>query len=244
MPVIRAEGGHLSVSDPGLRRVSIHAGNAVVDVVLPRVPVAALVPPIVDFLEGRGTEGPTIDGEALSASLPGCRLCTASTTLAQNDIRDGDVLILSQSGTGYPHPVTTTWPRPCRRRSTRRPRVARSSPSRPASRRGGGGLLDRWRWLGADSKLRLQPLTVPSTSPRRSPVGRLVADVGAFAHRAYRDPVAGLTLSVIATAFAAAGGLSGGAGRPRCAPCAAGRDGGGRHVGVGHAHIGLWRRSC
>ena len=44
----------MSVSDPGLRRVSVHVGTAVLDLSLPAgVPVATLIPSIVDILAER-----------------------------------------------------------------------------------------------------------------------------------------------------------------------------------------------
>ena len=45
----------LSAADPGLRRVSVNAGDAVVDLVLPAgLPVAELIPEIVDIVDGLG----------------------------------------------------------------------------------------------------------------------------------------------------------------------------------------------
>ena len=61
-----------------------------------------------------------------------------------------------------------------------------------------------------------------------------------FAHRTYRDPVAGITLSVIATTFGALAGFLAVPGRPGFAQCLAGRDGGSSHVGAGDARIWLW----
>ena len=79
-----------------------------------------------------------------------------------------------------------------------------------------------------------------ATAGRRG-TGRLRCPaVRALAHRAYRDPIAGLTLSVIATAFAAVAGLLAVPGASGCPQRAAGRDGGGRHVGAGDARNGLW----
>ena len=58
----------LSASDPGLRRVSVHAGTAVVDVALPAaVPVATLIPSIVDILEDRGADR---SGDQPATALP------------------------------------------------------------------------------------------------------------------------------------------------------------------------------
>ena len=87
----------LSASDPGLRRVSVHAGTAVVDLALPAaVPVATLIPSIVDILDGHGADrSGDQPADRYRLSLPGAPALHASTTLAQNGIRDGAVLILS-----------------------------------------------------------------------------------------------------------------------------------------------------
>lgn len=45
----------MPTSDPGLRRVTVHAGAQAVDLTLPAaVPVATLIPSIVDILGDRG----------------------------------------------------------------------------------------------------------------------------------------------------------------------------------------------
>ena len=94
----------MSASDPGLRRVSVSAGATVVDLSLPAgVPVATLIPPIVDILEGRDTDGSGgLVGRRYHLCLPGAPALEASTTLAQNGIRDGAVLVLNQARTPPP----------------------------------------------------------------------------------------------------------------------------------------------
>ncbi len=96
----------LPASDPGLRRVSVNAGNAIVDLVLPAgLPVAELIPRIVDILDGHGTDrfgDPS--PKRYQLSLPGSSALPASATLAQNGILDGAILVLSQSGTHLTHP--------------------------------------------------------------------------------------------------------------------------------------------
>ncbi len=96
----------LSASDPGLRRVSVHAGTAVVDLVLPAaMPVATLIPSIIDILDDCGADrSGDRPANAYRLSRPGAPALHASTTLAQNDIRDGAVLILSQSRAELPAP--------------------------------------------------------------------------------------------------------------------------------------------
>lgn len=86
----------MSVSDPGLRRVSVHAGSAVVDVALPSaMPIAALVPPIVDILTAQGIN--ELPGRRDRLAVPGAAALDPSKTLLQNGVRDGDVLVLTTS---------------------------------------------------------------------------------------------------------------------------------------------------
>jgi type VII secretion integral membrane protein EccD len=96
----------LSVSDPGLRRVSVNAGNAIVDLVLPAgLPVAELVPGIVDILNGHGGDrfgDPS--AKRYQLAQPGSSALPASATLAQSGILDGEILVLSQSPTPLPDP--------------------------------------------------------------------------------------------------------------------------------------------
>ncbi|GFG63139.1 ESX-4 secretion system protein eccD4 [Mycobacterium kubicae] len=91
----------MAESVQGIRRVCVHSGPAAVDVSLPaQVPVATLIPALVDLLgEKCGDTATRYHLSRLgSATLP------ASTTLAQNDIGDGTVLILSQEVSRAPIP--------------------------------------------------------------------------------------------------------------------------------------------
>src|SRR5271156_5961123 len=96
----------LSASDPGLRRVSINAGTAVVDLVLPAgLPVANLIPEIVEILDGHGGDRfGDLAAKRYQLSLPGASALPASATLAQNGIRDGAILVLSQPAMPLPAP--------------------------------------------------------------------------------------------------------------------------------------------
>jgi len=196
----------LSASDPGLRRVSVHAGTAVADLVLPAaVPVATLIPSIIDILDGysadRSGDQPA---RPYRLSPPGAPALHASTTLAQNDIRDGAVLILSPSRAELPAPrcddlaqaVATTLDadaRPWTRRAARLTGAVAAS-----FFTGVGGLTLIRNALSDDT-------------PRHVGTAWIAATAGLsallIAHRAARDPVAGLTLSLIATAFAAVAGF-------------------------------------
>ncbi|OBI22227.1 type VII secretion integral membrane protein EccD [Mycobacterium sp. E2327] len=211
-------------TDPGLRRVSIHAGTAVTDLSLPGgVPVAVLIPSIVDILDGRGGHGVRASGHQearrYQLSCPGAAPLATSATLAQNGIRDGAVLVLTESSTPAPPPhfddvapaVSATldaagrsWPA-CRRR-----RAARIASAVTAALVTGIGALALIR-------------NAPSANVTGATVG-VVASAGllallfaAVAHRAYGDATAGLALGVIAAVFAAVAGflaVPGGPGLP------------------------------
>ncbi|OBJ49533.1 type VII secretion integral membrane protein EccD [Mycobacterium sp. 1423905.2] len=91
----------LETTDHGLRRVCIHAGAVAADVCVPAaVPVATLIPALVDLLGDQCGQPPRSYHLAPlgAASLP------VSTTLAQNDIRDGAVLVLSHEVSRPPTP--------------------------------------------------------------------------------------------------------------------------------------------
>ena len=195
----------MSTSDPDLRRVCIHAGPAAVDLVLPAaVPVATLIPSIVDVLEGaHGCDDP----KRYQLSGLGASPFDRSTTLAQNDIRDGAVLVLSQSSTPPPAPryddvaeaVSATLDAPARPWST------------PAYRVAGAVAASCLTCIGV---LALTRNTFSTDAARHPGTGGVAALAGvaavlgaAVAHRAYRDPIAGLALGVIAIGFAAAAGF-------------------------------------
>lgn len=70
----------MPTSDPGLRRVTVHAGAQAVDLTLPAaVPVATLIPSIVDILGDRGASPATAARYQLSA-------LGAASSAKRNDI--------------------------------------------------------------------------------------------------------------------------------------------------------------
>jgi type VII secretion integral membrane protein EccD len=202
------KGPTLSALDPGLRRVSVHAGTAVVDVVLPAaVPVATLIPSIIDILDDCGAE--RSDDRLPAAyrlSVPGAPALQASTTLAQNDIRDGAVLILSRARAQLPAPryddvaeaVAATLDAHGRPWTTRPARMT------------GAIAAGFFTCIGGLTLIRN---TLSDNTPRH-----IVATTGIavaagliallLAHRSARDSIAALTLSLIATAFAALAGFT------------------------------------
>ena len=207
----------LSASDPGLRCVSVHAGTAVVDLALPAaVPVATLIPSIVDILDDCGADrSGDHAATAYQLSLPGAPAMPASTTLAQNAIRDGAVLILSQSRAELADPryddvaeaVATTLDADAPPWTSRAARVAGAVAA---------------GFLTAVGGLTLIRNVLSDTTTRDVGATAAIAAMAAviallIAHRAARDPIAGLTLSLVATAFAALAGfiaVPGGRGAP------------------------------
>jgi len=208
VPLVLLKGSPLPGSARGLRRVSIHAGAAVVDLALPAgVPVGVLMPSIVDILDGRGVEG---SGASVATryqlSRPGATVLTG--TLEQNGIRDGEVLVLTESADPPPAPryedlaeaVSATLG------STARP----GSHTRQAARLTGAiaaGVLTGIGGLAIIRNAFSANATGVAVGVGVAAAAGLVALLcAAIARRTYGDTIAGLALSVIATAFAAVAG--------------------------------------
>lgn len=199
----------LSVSDPGLRRVCVHAGTAVVDLALPsEMPVATLLPPIVDTLKAHGVSNPTATRYQLS--ILGSSTLDSSTTLARSGVRDGDVLVLSRSETPPPtvryddvaEAVSDTldggrWS-PSRNELTTRLTAAVG-----AGCLCGIGCLTLIRNTLAANAVR----DLSRTAGIAALIAFAAAMLAALANRTYRDAVAALTLSLVATAFSAVAGF-------------------------------------
>ncbi len=200
----------MSAFDPGLRRVCVHAGTTAVDLALPAaVPVAALIPAIVGVLEGRGTDRPArAEAVRYRLSRPGLPPLPASTTLAQNGIRDGAVLVLSQCATEMPAPYCDDVAEavsaalgaavPPAGKQARRRAVRLTGAVAAGGITGIGCLLLVRNTLGTNAA---------GTTVAAATAGLVALLFATIAHRAYRDAIAGLTLSVVATAFAAVAGL-------------------------------------
>lgn len=198
-------------SDPGLRRVSIHAGTAVTDLSLPAgVPVSVLIPSIVDIVDGHGVDASgELGARRYQLSCPGAAPLIASATLAQNEIRDGAVLVLTRSSAppppahyeDVPEAVSAaldaarrTWP-PARRRH-----VMRVASAVAAAGLAGVGALALIRNAFSSN-------VTGATVGMAASAGLVALLVAAFAHRAHGDAIAGLALNVIAALFAAVAGF-------------------------------------
>jgi type VII secretion integral membrane protein EccD len=192
--------------------VSVHAGTAVVDLSLPAgVPVASLIPPIVDILEGRDTDSATpLAGRRYHLSLPGAPTLDASTTLAQNGIRDGAVMVLSQART--PLPVNRYDDVADAVSATLDATTGRSKQhgSRQATRLRGAVVASCLTGIGAVTLVR-NAFSVNATRYSTAGVAALAGFIAlvfaAFSHRVHGEAIAGLTLSAIATVLAAVAGF-------------------------------------
>jgi ESX secretion system protein EccD len=204
----------LQASDPGLRRVSVHAGTTVIDLALPAgVPVAILISSIVDILKGREVDGPDdLEARRYHLSRPGESALDTSTTLAQNDIRDGAVLVLNQPATPPPAPryddvaeaVSATLDGTARPSDhSQHRKAARLTGALAAGFLTGVGGLALIRNALGNNIIR----GLGTTASVAALAGLIALLFAMIAHRAYRDPIAGLALSVIATAFAGVAGF-------------------------------------
>jgi type VII secretion integral membrane protein EccD len=199
----------MSASDPGLRRVCVHAGTVVADLALPAaVPVATLITSIVDILDGQDSNPFASEAPArYHLSRPGAPALMASTTLAQNDIRDGAVLVLTRSATEIHAPrcddvaeaISMTLDA---RAPTLAQRTAQLTGAVTAACITGTGCLVMIR-----NTLNTSAIGGSGTTAVAAMAGFVALSAAALAHRAYRDPIAGLTLGIVATAFAAVAGL-------------------------------------
>jgi type VII secretion integral membrane protein EccD len=194
--------------------VSVYAGTTVVDLALPAgVPVATLIPRIVDILEGRGVDSSGgLVARRYQLSIPGASALDASTTLAQNGIHDGAVMVLSHARTPLPAPRYDDVAEAVSATLDATARPSNQPQNRQATRLTGAVAASFLTCIGALTLIRNAfSANITRHLGATAGVAALAGFVGllfaATAHRAHRDPVAGLTLSLIATTFAAVGGF-------------------------------------
>ncbi|MEZ0349658.1 type VII secretion integral membrane protein EccD [Mycobacterium sp. pR1184] len=187
--------------------MSVHAGTAIVDVVLPsEMPVANLLSPIVETLKGHGVSNPT----RYQLSILGSSTLDSSTTLARSGVRDGDVLVLSQFKTPPPtvryddvaEAVSATldggrWS------PSRNALATRLSAAVGAGFLSGTGCLTLIRNTFATTAIR----DMSRTAGIAALVAFAAVMLAALANRTYRDAMAALTLGLVATAFSAVAGF-------------------------------------
>ncbi|BDB40648.1 ESX-4 secretion system protein eccD4 [Mycobacterium kiyosense] len=160
------------------------------------MPVAELIPSILDVLGG-----PTLGRHRLSRV--GCAPLPGSTTLAQNDIRDGAVLVLAEQSTPPPAP----------RHDDDAEAVAaglKTTTGLPVNRVGGALTAVAFTVTGALVMVR-NAFTVATESNGTVLAAATAALAALFAIALFRnvfhDPIAELTLAILATTFAAVAGL-------------------------------------
>ncbi|WP_293344535.1 type VII secretion integral membrane protein EccD [Mycobacterium sp.] len=201
----------MSASDVGLRRVSVHTGTAVVDVTLSgEIPVAVLIPSIVDILKVRGCAA-VLEAERYHLSPLGAGALDPLSTLEQHGIEDGAVLMLSRDADPPPAPryddvavavsaaLEEADPARTHPRHRRAVRVAAAAAAGCLAGIGGLTLV-----RNAFSNSVAGGIDAAAVLASGAAVALLLA---AIACRTYRDPAAGLTLGVIATEFAAVAGF-------------------------------------
>lgn len=209
--VIRVKGLLLPASDTGPRRVSVHSETAVVDLALPGgIPVAVLIPSIVDILKIRDREKDP-EAKRYHLSPPGASALDPLMTLAQCGIGDGAVLVLSRHSTPPPPPryddiavavsdaldaANPLWSRAGHRQAVR------ITGAVAASCLAGVGVLALVRNTFSTSAAR--DIDAAGVLASGAVIALLLAVI---ACRTYRDPTAGLTLGVIAIEFAAVAGF-------------------------------------
>lgn len=187
----------VSEFDPDLRRVAVHADSASVDLTLPAtVPVAELIPSIVDALGG------VTPGTRYHLARLGAAPLPNSTTLRQIGIRDGTALVLSRQAPAPP--------------------AIRYDDAADAVSAALGSPTQSWQPMTAAlaavcfaATAALALLRAASGAARHSDTAAATAAATALAIVVMtgvippirRNPIAGLTLSLIATAAAAIAGL-------------------------------------
>lgn len=189
----------MSASDPVLRRVAVHADRAVIDLTLPAtVPVAELIPAIVDIVGGAAPATRYRLARLGASPLPN------STTLRQNGIGDGAVLVLSRETPAPP--------------AVRYDDEADAVAATLAESARGGRLTAMTAALAAGCFTAVGALALIRSAYNASEyadnlaAGAAVAAtltllVAVLVLRLRHDRIAGLTLSVIATMIAAVAGL-------------------------------------
>lgn len=186
----------MATPDPELRRVSVHAGSASVDLTLPAaVPVAELIPPIVDVLGG------VKPGARYHLARLGCAPLPNSTTLRQNGVRDGTALVLSRQPPAPPAVRHDDEAQAVSAALVRSPRPWHGmTAGLAAACFAGVGALVLVRWAGGAGHA-----DIAAAAAGVAAVTALMFAV--IVLRVRRDPTAGLTLSLIATMSSALAGL-------------------------------------
>jgi type VII secretion integral membrane protein EccD len=192
----------------GLRRVSVYADSFHVDLVLSaEVPIASLIPPIVDILATQGSHRAEPVAVRHQLSLSGNIALDPAKTLSQLGIRDGTTLILTSSSTVLTPPrfddvaeavsmslaaVVRPWTR----------QAARLISILAASCLAGTGAAVLIRTAFDTNGARRSGCAVVAAV-----AGLIALPAAVVAFRVFRDRTAGLALGLAASGFAALAGL-------------------------------------
>lgn len=205
---VRPQKGGPAPAGEGLRRVSVYAGSAYVDLVLSAaVPIGSLIPPIVDIVAAECGHRAEPVAMRHQLSHPGNIALDPSKTLAQTGIRDGSTLILTSSSTELTAPRFDD-----AAEAVSASLAATARPWTQQATRLIGALAASW--LAATGVAVLIRTAFDTNDARRSGGAGVAAAVGfiallaaVVAHRVFRDRTAGLTLGLVASGFAALAGL-------------------------------------
>jgi type VII secretion integral membrane protein EccD len=193
------------VADVGqdVRRVSLHADGHTVDLTLPAaVPIVEIMPSILDLLKIERGSGASAMPAHYQLSRPGLSPLDPSTTLLDNSIRNGALLIVTGSSVELPAPCFDDAAEAV---STTLADTARTW-SRQCSRLAGAIAAI---WLAGLSAVPLVRRSFSNSTFHEAEANLVaVATIGGvallaafFAHRVYREPVAGVTLGLVAIGF-------------------------------------------
>ncbi len=192
----------------GLRRVTVYADSHYVDLVLSAaLPIGLLIPPIVDMLAAECGHRAQPVAIRHQLSLPGSITLDPSKTLAQSEIRDGTVLMLTSSSTILAPPRFDD--------VAEAVSVSLASTARPWTRQAArliGALAASC--LAATGATILIGSAFGTNDLRRGGCAGVAAVAGFIAllaaiaaHRGFRDGTAGLTLGLAAGGFVALAAL-------------------------------------
>ena len=201
-----------------MRRLSIHADTADVDVVLSAtVAVGALIPAIIDALTTCGDFNPGQTAVRYQLSAPGGAVLSASKTLKELGIREGTALALTRPPVRF---ITSICDDPAEAVSAVVAAIERRWTRRTAQL---VGALVASCWAGAAAAVLLLTAFEANGAHRAGSVG-IAATISLLAHlaatiarRTFGENNASLTLGITATGYAALAGLlavPGGPGAP------------------------------
>ncbi|OBK28536.1 type VII secretion integral membrane protein EccD [Mycobacterium asiaticum] len=196
----------MPASNPVLRRVTVHADSANIDVALPAtLPVAELIPSILDLLGG------VAPAANYRLSRLGAPPLPSSATLAHSDIKDGTVLIMSREA---PRPPVM---RCDEEADTVAATLNNQSRALPAARIMAAVAAVCFSCIGAIVLVRNASTTDGHARIAVATVAAVAVVCALFADRLLRNRVAALTLNIIAVVHASLAGLltvPGGPGAP------------------------------